>query len=600
MMPFLEGASYPLCGDDVPRPYAPPFPKVGEREMGGTGLSGLALSEGNDSFPGAYRDVFYIANPITGKIQAIRCYRGSSRREEAQPFLQKNQSLVTSAATESDFGNGWRLEHLPDFIRCGDPWFRPVAIQFGPDGCLYFVDWYNKIISHNEVPRNHPERDKKRGRIWRVKYKEQTPFAVPDFTKLSGDELLAKLGGESTPQSHLAWQAITDRQMKELAPKLKVIITDNAQPTGRRIAGLWALEGLRAVDAATLMPLLADTSRNLRREAVRACGEAQLAPSAVLGAIESLADDSDPEVRAEVIRTAGTVWERGSVSRRNNTSASASKNSEVPSTSLPSAALESRSLQQGIALLARMAKPSLVEPTARSTHNSKTIKIHEAYEREFERYLVRMFLESYPEAVTTFLDSDAAKSLPIENRLVATLSLEPKDSATRVAKLLPQLTRSPGDEELLRLAQFPDEAGISDVLKAILQKPETRTAALESLLKVRTKLDASKLTPLLTDAARQLFAENNPPATELGIKLASSFQLVSVEPELVRVLKPAQASHSSGAGTTLLSALRALREIKSAEVDLFVSLLRNSDDAAIQIEAAAALATSRDPRGPTQ
>src|SRR5438105_2480632 len=175
MMPFLEGASYPLCGDDVPRPYAPSFPKLGEKEMGGTGLSGLAFSEGGDSFPGEYRDVFYIANPITGRIQAIRCQRssGSSRHKEAQTSLQKSQSLVTSAATIGDHSNGWRLEHLPDFIRCGDPWFRPVAIQFGPDGCLYIVDWYNKIISHNEVPRNHPERDKTRGRIWRVRHESQ-------------------------------------------------------------------------------------------------------------------------------------------------------------------------------------------------------------------------------------------------------------------------------------------------------------------------------------------------------------------------------------------------------------------------------------------
>src|SRR5438094_6816812 len=222
-MPFLEGASYPLCGDDVPRPYAPPFPKLGEREMGGTGLSGLALSEGDDSFPGKYRDIFYIANPITGMIQAIRLHRGvsSSRREEAQTSLQKSQSLVTSAATIGDHSNGWRLEHLPDFIRCADPWFRPVAIQFGPDGCLYIVDWYNKVISHNEVPRNHPDRDKTRGRIWRVKAKAVKPFDVPDFTKLSGDELIAKLGGESLAQSHLAWQAIGDREMKECAPSLK-------------------------------------------------------------------------------------------------------------------------------------------------------------------------------------------------------------------------------------------------------------------------------------------------------------------------------------------------------------------------------------------
>jgi hypothetical protein len=67
MMPFLESASYPLCGDDVPRPYAPPFPKTGEKEMGGTGLSGLAFSEGADSFPPPWRDVFFIArDPING------------------------------------------------------------------------------------------------------------------------------------------------------------------------------------------------------------------------------------------------------------------------------------------------------------------------------------------------------------------------------------------------------------------------------------------------------------------------------------------------------------------------------------------------------
>src|SRR6185369_13102336 len=112
-----------------------------------------------------------------------------------------------------------------------DEWFRPVALRLGPDGCLYIVDWYNKIISHNEVPRNHPERDKKRGRIWRVKHQDAKPFDVPDFTKLSGDGLIAKLGGPSLPQSHLAWQAITDRQMKELASKLTTIVSDKSATT---------------------------------------------------------------------------------------------------------------------------------------------------------------------------------------------------------------------------------------------------------------------------------------------------------------------------------------------------------------------------------
>jgi hypothetical protein len=43
---------------------------------------------------------------------------------------------------------------LPDFVLSSDEWFRPVALHWS-DGCLYW-SWYNKIISHNEVPRNHP------------------------------------------------------------------------------------------------------------------------------------------------------------------------------------------------------------------------------------------------------------------------------------------------------------------------------------------------------------------------------------------------------------------------------------------------------------
>src|SRR5439155_17397795 len=226
------------------------------------------------------------------------------------------------------------------------------------DGRLYIVDWYNKIISHNEVPRNHPDRDKKRGRIWRVKHREQQPFPVPDFTKLSGEELLAKLGGDSLTQHHLAWQAIVDRQMKELTPALRAMLSGRWKgrelTDGARMGALWALEGLAAVDAAAVAPLLADANRNVRREAVRAAGEAPLPRPQLWSALEPLADDPDPEVRAEVIRTAG-----------------------------PLAGQDPRAL----GLCVKLARAPLDGPTAKSTHSGKIIKVREAYEREFERYL---------------------------------------------------------------------------------------------------------------------------------------------------------------------------------------------------------------------
>src|SRR4029077_15016294 len=59
----------------------------------------------------------------------------------------------------------------PDFLVSDDPWFRPVDIKLGPDGCLYVSDFYNRIIGHYEVPLTHPGRDKTRGRVWRIVYR---------------------------------------------------------------------------------------------------------------------------------------------------------------------------------------------------------------------------------------------------------------------------------------------------------------------------------------------------------------------------------------------------------------------------------------------
>ncbi len=484
-------------------------------------------------------------------------------------------------------------------MQSSDEWFRPVALRLGPDGCLYIVDWYNKIISHNEVPRAHPERDKKRGRIWRVKHSEQKPLDVPDFTKLTGDELIAKLGGESTPQSHLAWQAIADREMKELAPKLKAMLLLAKTSPAARVQTLWALEGLDGRDTFSkgaeyfdlLKALMADANRNVRREAVRVLG---VRPPSIAGAsglwsqgfdaLERAAEDSDPQVRAEVIKTTAR-WAR-----------------LLPSSS------DSRTgpllEQRALPLLVKMAKPSLEGPTAKSTHNGRTIKVGEAYEREFERYLVRLLLENQPLfALDTFLNSESAKALPVENRLLASLALEPKASAPRVAQLLPLLTRAPGQEELLRLAQFPDEPGVGEALKKVLQQPATSTAAIESLLKVRTKLDAAKITPLLNDAAKQLLMQNNTVSLDLGTKLASSFQLAAVEPELIRVLEqgwggyPKLGSKEYLLRPESLAALQALRDLKSDRTDLFV-MLAEKGGAAEQQAAVGALAASRDVKGP--
>ncbi|WP_395739362.1 PVC-type heme-binding CxxCH protein [Prosthecobacter sp.] len=515
IMPFHEYAYYPGGMEALKKSYQPDFPPAAEFRMGGTGLSGLALMEGG-VVPGSPEPAkagttiqkpdltMAVANPIISKVQTIGMHRD---------------------------GAYWKLEQLTDLLTCDDPFFRPVGLTNGPDGCIYIVDWYNKIISHNEVPRAHPDRDKTRGRIWRVKPKG-AKGEVPDFTNLGSDELSTSLKDGPIGRRHLAWQTLVDRK---------------ALP-----ATHWA--------------------------------------------------SSEYAFPAESVRLR----------------------------------MLGRSLSiENIGELLSYAKPSLPGPLGQSSRGAKQIPVREAYDREFERFLVRLFLERQPDVVAKFLDSDAAAKLPVEAGVLASLALEPKASASRVAKLLPQLDRAPNDEELLRLAQFPDEAGCGDALKALLANPKSRAAVVEKLLAHSTKLEPAKIAPFLKDAARALlkattFSKDaaiqtsartvirlrvrDQDAFKDALQLISRFNLAEVEAELVAALK--ETADKNGLkdmrlpmddATALLGsepdsigfALAALAEMKSDASDLFLALTKAPYNQ-ISVSAIVALASSKNPKAPGQ
>ena len=469
VMPFHEYANYPGCADRLFKSYAPHFPvQEPDFKMGGTGLSGLALGEGEfrKLTPSVKADglCMFVAHPIISKVQTLAMNREDSRKMPREA------------------PNGWRLEQATDLLTSDDPFFRPVGMTNGPDGCLYIVDWYNKIISHNEVARNHPDRDKIRGRIWRVKPKAEKRGEIADFTKLSDEELKAMLNKQPTACAHIAWQALTDRGIK----------FDHWSQKEYRNGG--------------------------SRDEINALGRTL--------------DKADA---------------------------------------------------QSLAKLLSFAKPSLPGPTAAS-RAGKQIPVGEAYDREFERYLVRMFLELHPDVVAKFLDTPEAAQLPVEARVLASLALEPKASAARVAQLLPKLDRAPNDEELLRLAQFPEEAGCGDALKALLSKAESRAAVADKLLAQKTKLDPKKIAPLLNEAAKALLGgKDDERAT--GVALIGGFQLSSLETDLVAMVKQK---------ANVLPALQALRELRSGATDVFAELAKSAEPM-IRDEALGALASSKNP-----
>ncbi|MEY3395461.1 MAG: hypothetical protein RL346_1697, partial [Verrucomicrobiota bacterium] len=281
VMEFVTGSHYPTPFGPRMREDAPVQPaSLKGSQMGGTGLSGLALAEDEGSpfakdFSG--KQVFYIPNPITSKIQIVTMTRDAN----GHPSYEKG----------------------PDFMLTDDKNFRPIAAHFGPDGCLYVVDWYNKIISHNEVARAHPDRDKSSGRIWRIRHKDQAVMPRIDLAKLDGKKLLDHLGGPNARMATMAWHEIVDRKETKLLPDLKKILHDAEASDARRLGALWALEGLKAVDVPLLVSLSKAPQATFRHEAARIAGEASLPEKDFLQVMQALRDDPHFRVRAMVINS---------------------------------------------------------------------------------------------------------------------------------------------------------------------------------------------------------------------------------------------------------------------------------------------------------
>jgi putative heme-binding domain-containing protein len=188
---------------------------------GSTAIAGLCIYSG-ENFPEEYRGLFYSGNVMTSRINCNKAeYHGS-----------------TITAIEQ-----------PDFLSTDDPWFRPVDIHIGPDGAMYILDFYNRIIGHYEVPLTHPGRDRTSGRIWRVVYKGDDPKCKPakmpkPLKGLSTKELLAELEHPNLQRRLQVQHWLTDVVGRECKDDVVEFVSRLKPESPAYVHALWILEAL--------------------------------------------------------------------------------------------------------------------------------------------------------------------------------------------------------------------------------------------------------------------------------------------------------------------------------------------------------------------
>jgi mono/diheme cytochrome c family protein/glucose/arabinose dehydrogenase len=171
-----------------------------------------------------------------------------------------------------DDGTGYKSKHRQDLVVSEDRNFRPVDMEFAPDGSLYLIDWHNILIGHMQHNARDPLRDHSHGRVYRITYPARPLVKPANIAGASIDELLNNLKLPEYRTRYRTRRELRGRDAAQVLPKLRAWVAGldktDARYEHHLLESLWVSWGLNKVEQPLLRQLLRAKDYHARAAAV--------------------------------------------------------------------------------------------------------------------------------------------------------------------------------------------------------------------------------------------------------------------------------------------------------------------------------------------
>ena len=234
-------------------------------------------------------------------------------------FVAEPAANLVSRLILSDDGTMIRARKAYDrgeFLASTDERFRPVFLTNAPDGTLYIADMYRGIIEHrisvteylrDQISSRKLDRPTSYGRIYRVVHDSTRRDTANPFARASSGQLVDALAHPNGWRRDTAQRLLVERGARSEVPNLTKLATAAAD-WRTRLHALWILDGLDAIQPATVMAALQDGNRDVRVSAIR-LAERWLGENGhpIQAALLKRLDDSDWAVHQQLAASIGAL-----------------------------------------------------------------------------------------------------------------------------------------------------------------------------------------------------------------------------------------------------------------------------------------------------